>query len=135
MTIDEPQKRASKLQSIVNTPVIRIEPSQGWFSLRLCELSEYRELLYCLVWRDLKVRYKQTALGVAWVVLQPLLLTLLFTVIFGGLVRVPVAGLPYVLFALAGLLPWNYFADALTRGSTSVVGSANLSSKIYFPRL
>jgi lipopolysaccharide transport system permease protein len=111
-----------------------IEPSHG-FALKLYELWEYRELLYFLVWRDIKVRYKQTVLGVAWVVLQPLIATLIFTVVFGQLAKVPSGNLPYPLFAFAALLPWNYFAGALNRSGTSLVNNANLITKIYFPRL
>ena len=96
---------------------------------------EYRELLYFLVWRDVKVRYKQTALGVTWVILQPVISTLVFTVIFGGLLNVPSNGLPYAVFAYAGLLPWQYFASALTRTSSNLVDNTNLITKVYFPRL
>lgn len=116
-------------------PTVRIRPSRGWVPLNLRDLWEHRELLYFLVWRDVKVRYKQTALGVAWVVIQPLATTLLFTIIFGNLARMPSDNLPYAVFAMAGLLPWNYFAGAFSRAGTSLVGSANLISKVYFPRL
>lgn len=116
-------------------PAFRIQASRGWVSLQLKELWEYRELLYFLVWRDVKVRYKQTALGVAWVVLQPVLTTVIFTIIFGNLAKIPSENLPYAVFAMAGLVPWNYFSAAVSRGSASLVGSANLISKVYFPRL
>ncbi len=116
-------------------PVTIIEPSRGWVPIRWRELWAYRELLYFLVWRDIKVRYKQTALGVAWVILQPLLTTVVFTVIFGNLAKLPSENLPYAVFAMAGLVPWTYFAGAFSRGGTSLVGSANLISKVYFPRL
>ena len=96
---------------------------------------EYRELLYFLVWRDVKVRYKQTALGVTWVVLQPVISTVVFTFIFGLLLNVPSNGLPYPVFAYAGLLPWQYFASALTRTSSNLVDNTNLITKVYFPRL
>ena len=96
---------------------------------------DYRELLYFMVWRDVKVRYKQTVIGVAWVVLQPLLTMILFTVIFGYLARIPSDGLPYPLFAYTALLPWTYFSQALTRSGGGLVGNANLISKVYFPRL
>lgn len=119
----------------IEPPTIRIRPPRGWVALDLRELWEYRELLYFLVWRDVKIRYKQTVLGVAWVVLQPLLTTLIFTVIFGNLAKIPSENLPYAVFAMAGLIPWNYFAGAFARGGTSLVGSANLISKVYFPRL
>ncbi len=116
-------------------PTIVIQPTRGLASLQLKALWEYRELLGFLVWRDVKVRYKQTALGVLWVILQPLLSTLVFTVIFGLLLEVPSNGLPYPIFAYAGLLPWQYFAGSLTRTSTNLVDNANLITKVYFPRL
>lgn len=115
--------------------VIFIRPSRGWVSLQLRELWEYRELLFFLIWRDVKVRYKQTALGIAWVVLQPLLMTVLFSLIFGRLARMPSENLPYAVFTLAGLVPWNYFSGALARGGTSLVSNAQVISKVYFPRL
>jgi lipopolysaccharide transport system permease protein len=116
-------------------PTVHIAPTRGWLALELRELWEYRELLYFLVWRDVKVRYKQTALGIAWVVIQPLATTLIFTIIFGNLAKLPSDNLPYAVFALAGLIPWNYFSGAFARGGASLVGSANLISKVYFPRL
>ncbi|MGB8644436.1 MAG: ABC transporter permease [Anaerolineae bacterium] len=112
-----------------------IQPSRGWAALELRALWEYRELLYFLVWRDLKVRYKQTALGVAWVVLQPIVATVIFTVIFGTLARISSGSLPYPVFAFAGLLPWNYFAGVITRSGTSLVTNAQLITKVYFPRI
>lgn len=112
-----------------------IEPSKGLFSLDLKGLWQYRELLYFLVWRDLKVRYKQTIIGVGWAVLQPLVTAIIFTVIFGVLAKVPSDGLPYPIFAYSALLPWNYFASALQRCVHSVVGDSALVSKVYFPRL
>ncbi len=118
-----------------NAPVILIRPSRGWVAVNLRDLWEYRELLYFLVWRDIKVRYKQTALGIAWVIVQPLATTLIFTIIFGNLARMPSDNLPYALFALSGLIPWNFFASAFARGGTSLVSSAHLLSKVYFPRL
>jgi lipopolysaccharide transport system permease protein len=119
----------------VPVPTTIIEPSSGWVGLQLGQVWRYRELLYFLVWRDVKVRYKQTSLGVAWVVLQPLATTLILTVIFGSLAKLPSNNLPYAVFALAGLVPWNYFSASLSRGANSLIGSANLISKIYFPRL
>lgn len=115
--------------------VVIIKPSRGAVKLGLRDLWEYRELLYFLVWRDLKVRYKQTALGLAWVVLQPLIATLIFTLVFGNLANMPSGGLPYAVFSFAGLLPWTYFATALTRAGGSLVNNAQLITKIYFPRL
>ncbi|MSP11774.1 MAG: ABC transporter permease [Chloroflexi bacterium] len=116
-------------------PVTLIEPGRGWAALQLSALWQYRELLYFLVWRDLKVRYKQTVLGVIWIVLQPVVGMIVFSFLFGGLLKVPSEGVPYPIFAYAALLPWNYFAGALTRSSNSLVGSAHLISKVYFPRL
>jgi lipopolysaccharide transport system permease protein len=118
-----------------NSSTLWIEPIHGWATLKLKELWEYRELLYFLVWRDVKVRYKQAALGAAWAILQPLLTMLIFSVIFGMFAKVPSDGTPYPLFAFVALVPWNFFATSLTQSSNSVVGSANLITKVYFPRL
>jgi lipopolysaccharide transport system permease protein len=115
--------------------VVRIRPARGWAAIRLDELWEYRELLYFLTWRDVKVRYKQTVIGTAWAVAQPLLTALVFTLFFGRLVGVPSDGLPYPMFAMAALVPWTFFANSLTQASNSIVTSANLIRKIYFPRL
>ena len=112
-----------------------IQPSRGWLNLKLKAVWRYRELLYFLVWRDVKVRYKQTALGVAWVVLQPLISTLVYSGIFGSLLHVPTGGVPYPLFLFSGLLPWQYFAGSLTKSSNSLVDNTGLVTKIYFPRL
>lgn len=120
---------------MTETPVVVIEPTRGWASLQLREVWAYRELLFFLVWRDLKVRYKQTALGVAWIVLQPLLSTVVFTLLFGMLLQTPSDGAPYALFMLAALVPWQYFSGSLGRVGTSLVNSANLITKVYFPRL
>jgi lipopolysaccharide transport system permease protein len=116
-------------------PTIVIEPRKGLFHLNLKSVWEYRELLYFLVWRDLKVRYKQTAIGISWAVLQPLIMMIILTVIFGYFAKIPSDGLPYPIFAYCALLPWHYFATALNRCIMSVVGDAHLISKIYFPRL
>jgi lipopolysaccharide transport system permease protein len=115
-------------------PLVTIQPRRPWSAAELRDLWVYRELLYFLIWRDLKVRYKQTLLGVAWVVLQPLLMTLIFTIFLGVLVRVPSGGLPYVLFVYAGLLPWTFFSSALSGAGGSLVGNAHLITKVYFPR-
>ena len=120
---------------IDDIPLIVIQPTRGLLSLRLRDVWEYRELLYFLVWRDIKVRYKQTVLGVLWIVLQPLVSMVVFSFLFGTLLKVPSGEVPYPIFAYAGLLPWNYFASSLTRSSTSVVSSAHLITKVYFPRL
>ncbi len=112
-----------------------LKPAKGWLSIDFKELWRYRELIYFLTWRDIKVRYKQAVLGIAWAVLQPLMTMLIFTVIFGTLLKTPSQGIPYPLFSLTALLPWQLFASALQRSSTSLVGNANLLTKIYFPRL
>jgi lipopolysaccharide transport system permease protein len=118
-----------------NAPLIVIEPSRRWWSLNLREVWSYRELLYFLIWRDVKVQYKQTAIGAAWAILQPLLTMIVFTLVFRKLARMPSDGLPYPIFAYTALLPWNLFARALNRSTTSLVGQSNLVSKVYFPRL
>lgn len=110
-----------------------IEPQQGWSSLQLKELWEYRELLYFLAWRDIKVRYKEAALGASWAILQPLLTMLIFTLFFGRLAKVPSDGIPYPLFSFAALVPWTFFVTSVQQSSNSVVGSSNLISKVYFP--
>ncbi len=112
-----------------------IEPSRGWEGLELRDLWRYRELLYFLTWRDVKVRYKQTLLGAAWAVLQPVLTMLVFSIIFGQLAKLPSDGIPYPIFTYTALLPWQLFAFALLNSSNSLVGSQNLVSKVYFPRL
>jgi lipopolysaccharide transport system permease protein len=116
-------------------PTIYLKPSKGWLAIDFKALWRYRELIFFLTWRDIKVRYKQAVLGIAWAVLQPLLTMLIFTVIFGVLLKTPSADIPYPLFALSALLPWQLFATALQRSSVSLVGNANLITKIYFPRL
>jgi lipopolysaccharide transport system permease protein len=113
----------------------RIEARKGWISLGLRDLWQYRELLFFLAWRDIKVRYKQTALGAAWAVIQPLLTMLVFTLFFGRLAKVPSDGIPYPLFSYTALLPWQLFAYALTESSNSVVANERLITKVYFPRL
>lgn len=121
----------------VSAPLLhaRISPTRGRVSLQLKELWKFRELIYFLTWRDIKVRYKQTALGVAWAILQPLLTMLVFSLFFGRLAKVPSDGIPYPVFALTGLVPWTFFSLSLTQSSNSLVTSANLIKKIYFPRL
>ncbi len=114
---------------------IVIEPSRGWIGLRLRELWEYRELLYFLVWRDIKVRYKQTALGAAWAIIQPFFSMVIFSLFFGKLAKMPSDGIPYPIFAYAALVPWTFFANGLSQSANSLVDSANLIRKIYFPRL
>ncbi len=112
-----------------------IEPQKGWRTLDLRELWAYRELLYVLTMRDIKVRYKQTVLGFAWAIIQPVMLMIVFSVFFGNLAKMPSDGVPYPIFVYAGLLPWTFFANAITTAGNSLVGSAQLVSKVYFPRL
>ncbi|MFN7923988.1 MAG: ABC transporter permease [Bryobacteraceae bacterium] len=115
--------------------IMRIQPSHGWVSLKLEELWSYRELLFFMVWRDVKVRYKQTALGAAWAIIQPLFTMLVFSLFLGKLGKMASDGVPYPLFNFAALVPWTYFASSLSHSSDSLVGSANLIRKVYFPRL
>lgn len=119
----------------VARPLTEIRPRSGLFDLDLGAVWRYRELLYFLVWREVKIRYKQAGLGVAWAILQPLMTVIIFTVIFGLFARFPSDGLPYPVFALAAVLPWTYFAEALRRSATGLVTDADLVRKIYFPRL
>ncbi len=119
----------------ITQPTVVIKPNSGLFHLDLKAVWEYRELLYFLVWRDVKVRYKQTVLGATWAILQPVMTMTIFTVIFSYFARIPSDGLPYPVFAYAALLPWNYFSQAMNRSGTSLLGNAGLISKVYFPRL
>ena len=114
---------------------MRVQRSGGWVSLGLAELWRYRELVYFLTWRDVKVRYKQTVLGGAWAILQPLLTMLVFSLFFGRLAKMPSEGVPYPIFTLAALVPWTFFANGLTQASNSLVGNSSLITKVYFPRL
>lgn len=123
------------LSSISPEVHIIIEPPRGWTALDLKELWQYRELLFFLAWRDIKLRYKQTALGAAWAILQPLLTMIVFSVIFGELAKLPSDGIPYPIFTYTALLPWQLFAFALANSSNSLINSQNLISKVYFPRL
>jgi lipopolysaccharide transport system permease protein len=130
---EQPQIRSRELEAAPLTTYI--QPTAGWAVPSLRDLWAYRELLYFLVWRDLKVHYKQTALGIAWVILQPVVATLIFTAIFGYFVRIPSGDLPYPIFAFSGFLIWGYFSGVLTRSGTSLVNNAHLITKVYFPRL
>jgi lipopolysaccharide transport system permease protein len=116
-------------------PTTYIRPASGWQLVNVRELWQYRELLFFLTWRDVKVRYKQTALGAAWAILQPALMMVVFTIFFGRMAKVPTGNLPYPIFVFAGLLPWTFFATAMANAGNSVVGSERLITKIYFPRL
>jgi lipopolysaccharide transport system permease protein len=134
MTTEVEEKEQSSPE-VAPTYRFRIQPSRGWVSLNLGELWRYRELLYFLVWRDVKVRYKQTALGAAWAIMQPFFTMVVFSLFFGRLAKMPSDGIPYPIFSYAALVPWTFFATALEQSSNSLVGSANLIKKIYFPRL
>jgi len=123
------------LRDIATSPTVVIQPWRGLFNLDLAAVWEYRELLYFLVWRNVKVRYKQTIIGSAWAIVQPVMTMIIFTVIFGHFAKIPSDGLPYSIFAYAALLPWNYFSQAITRSGASLVGNTNLIRKVYFPRL
>ena len=123
------------METRLDVPKVILRPTKGWMGLDLKELWRYRELIYFLTWRDIKVRYKQAALGITWALLQPLLTTLISTVVFGILLEVPSDNLPYPVFVMAALMPWQLFATSLQKSSISLVGNANLLTKIYFPRL
>jgi lipopolysaccharide transport system permease protein len=123
------------LPSLPKAALVTIEPSKSWVALNWRELWNYRELLYFLTWRDVKVRYKQTVLGATWAILQPLFMMIVFSLFFGRLAGVDSKGVPYALFALAGLVPWTFFATSVTNSGNSLVGSTNLITKVYFPRV
>lgn len=114
---------------------MRIQASPGWVPLKLSELWQYRELFYFLTWRDIKVRYKQTALGASWAIIQPLFTMVIFSIFFGRLAKIPSDGIPYPIFSYAALVPWTFFSNGMAQSSNSLVGSANLIKKVYFPRL
>jgi lipopolysaccharide transport system permease protein len=130
-----PPAVAQSLARPTRPVAVRIEPPLGWFDLRLREVWAYRELLYFLVWRDVKVRYKQTAIGVLWVILQPLLTMMVFTLFFGRLAKLPSQGLPYPVFYFAALVPWIYFAFSLQNATNVVVENQRVITKVFFPRL
>jgi lipopolysaccharide transport system permease protein len=130
MKENTPQSHSSDL-----VPITFIHPSTGWVALDLRELWEYRELLYFLTWRDVKVRYKQTVLGAAWAIIQPFFTMVVFSLFFGKLAKIPSDNIPYPIFSYAALVPWSFFANGLSNASSSLVGSANLIKKVYFPRL
>jgi len=134
-TSENPPTNDESLPLASDAPLIVIEPSRGWVPIRLRELWEYRELLYFLTWRDIKVRYKQTVLGAAWAIIQPFFTMVVFSLFFGSLANMPSDGIPYPIFSYAALVPWTFFAHGLSQSSNSLVGSANLIRKVYFPRL
>jgi lipopolysaccharide transport system permease protein len=126
---------ASQTTALANPPVIRITPPGGWWTIPVRELWEYRELIYFFVWRDIKVRYKQTVVGAAWAVLQPFLTMLIFSLFFGTLARIPSGGLPYPIFYYSALLPWMYFAASVQSATNTIVENQRVITKVYFPRL
>ncbi len=130
--VETQHKTPSTLDTV---PYVRLQPSHGWVAIRLKELWQYRELLYFLTWRDIKVRYKQTVLGVLWALIQPFMTMVVFSLFFGRLAQVPSDGLPYPIFNYAALIPWTLFSQGLSTSANSLVNSANLLKKIYFPRL
>lgn len=134
-TVPEPTVVLPEEQVADEAPLTVIEARSGWQLIDLGELWRYRELLFFLAWRDVKVRYKQTALGAAWAVIQPFFTMVVFAIFFGRLAKIPSDGIPYPIFAYAALVPWTFFANGLTQSSNSLVGSANLITKVYFPRL
>jgi lipopolysaccharide transport system permease protein len=127
-------ERAYQQVSLPLHPFIKIRPRKKWMPLELRDIWAHRELLYFMVWRDLKVRYKQTLFGVSWVVLQPILMTLVFTVFLGKIARVPSGNVPYVLFLYSGLLPWTFFSNAVSTSSHSLIANAQMITQVYFPR-
>lgn len=135
MSVSEENLSTLLAESTMKLQHTRIEPTKGFVSLKLTEVWEYRELLYFLIWRDVKVRYKQTALGVAWAVIQPLMTMIVFSIFFGKLGKMASDGVPYPIFSFAALVPWTLFATGLTQGTNSLIGSSNLIKKVYFPRL
>src|SRR6266699_3948993 len=123
------------MRDTASASTLVIRPTTGFLRLNLKEVWQYRELLYFLVWRDVKVRYKQTALGAAWAIIQPVMTMIVFSIFFGRFAKMPSDGVPYPVFAFAALLPWQLFAFALSESANSLVGSQNLITKVYFPRL
>ena len=119
----------------LRVPTVKIRPPKKWVPINFSELWQYRELIYSFVARDVKIRYKQTALGFLWAIIQPLFLMVVFTLFFGNLAKVPSEGIPYPLFSFAALIPWTLFAEGITRSTTSMVSNANIMTKVYFPRL
>jgi lipopolysaccharide transport system permease protein len=126
---------STQVKPVESFPTFRIDPPSGWTAIGFRELWDYRELLYFLTWRDVKVRYKQTALGAAWAIIQPLFMMLVFSLFFGRLAKIPSDGIPYPIFTFCALLPWQLFAHALAESSNSLVANERLITKVYFPRL
>src|SRR6202521_1589483 len=133
--MDLTQTQAAVAAKLPEYPVVRIESHRGWLALDLGELWAYRDLIYFFVWRDIKVRYKQTVIGAAWAILQPVLTMLVFSLFFGKLAKIPSQGLPYPIFYYCALLPWTYFATAMQGATSIVVDNQRVITKIYFPRV
>jgi lipopolysaccharide transport system permease protein len=131
----EAQVIPSLPDSNIGTSILEIRPARGWRSLNLKDIWQYRELLYFLTWRDIKIRYKQTVLGAAWAIIQPFFTMVVFTIFFGNLAKIPSDGVPYPIFTFCALLPWQLFSFSLTQASNSMVAEARLITKVYFPRL
>ena len=134
-SLEGPVAAAEPLTGKNPRPTVSIRPSHGWISLGLGEVWAFRELLFLIAWRDVKVRYKQTSLGFAWAIIPPLMTMVAFSLVFGGIAKIPSDGLPYPVFAYSGLVPWLYFSSSVGRAGTSLVANAGLISKVYFPRL
>ena len=134
VSTENPQTSGPSIR-LPEEPLVVIQPGSKWNLINLKDIWAYRELLFFLTWRDVKVRYKQTVLGVAWAVLQPLFMMIIFSIMFGRIAQVDSAGVPYPIFVLAGLVPWTFFSNTITASGNSLVGSAHLITKVYFPRL
>ncbi|MEP6904081.1 MAG: ABC transporter permease, partial [Actinomycetota bacterium] len=135
MAVKEEEISAIITSQFKELPHLRIEPSHGFVPIKIKELWEYRELLHFLIWRDIKVRYKQTALGVLWAIIQPVMTMVVFSIFFGKLGKLSSDGIPYPIFTFAALVPWTLFSNGLTQATGSLVASSNLIKKVYFPRL
>jgi lipopolysaccharide transport system permease protein len=133
--ITEKSEISTQISSKREIPAIRLQPSKGWVPIKLNELWEYRELLFFMIWRDIKVRYKQTVLGMSWAIIQPFFTMIIFSLFFGQLAQVPSDGIPYPIFSYAALVPWGFFSNGLTNSANSLVMSSNMLKKVYFPRL
>jgi lipopolysaccharide transport system permease protein len=130
-----PQSEAQQRETVVERSIVLLRPSRGWTRLRLSELWEARDLIWFLAWRDISARYKQTLVGVSWAVIQPIMAMVVFTIVFGRLAKIPSDGLAYPVFCFAGLLPWQYFSQAVLNSSNSLLRNVHLITKVHFPRL
>lgn len=134
-SVANPEKLSTPTPQLPDEPLFVVEPRKSGLKFQFKDWWTYRELLYFLVWRDVKIRYKQTLLGAAWAIIQPLLTMIIFTLIFGRVAKIDSDGIPYPVFAYAALLPWTFFANAITTSGNSIVGSAHVITKVYFPRM